>query len=83
MLAGIRKRMITQKKKKKNGSERRAPVIHHISKLAISFEPQRQKTGLRGFRPGPTQIRLRRLRKCVAKTKLDLKFQISEVEGSV
>ena len=26
-------------------------------------EPRRQKTGLRGFRPGPTQIRLRRLRK--------------------
>ena len=27
------------------------------------YEPRRQKTGLRGFRPGPTQIRLRRLRK--------------------
>ena len=28
-----------------------------------AYEPRRQKTGLRGFRPGPTQIRLRRLRK--------------------
>ena len=28
-----------------------------------SYEPRRQKTGLRRFRPGPTQIRLRRLRK--------------------
>ena len=29
----------------------------------LTFEPRRQKNGLRGFRPGPTQIRLRRLRK--------------------
>ena len=27
----------------------------------ITYEPRRQKTGLRGFRPGPTQIRLRSL----------------------
>ena len=28
-------------------------------------EPRRQKTGLRGFRPGPTQTGLRSLRKCL------------------
>ena len=34
----------------------------HLVFLPI-YEPQRQKIGLRGFRPGPTQIRLRCLRK--------------------
>ena len=28
-----------------------------------SYEPRREKTGLRGFRPGPTQIGLYKLRK--------------------
>ena len=36
----------------------------NISKLARkSNEPRREKTGLRGFRPGPTQIGLYKLRK--------------------
>ena len=29
----------------------------------IQFEPRREKTGLRGFRPGPTQTGLYKLRK--------------------
>ena len=29
----------------------------------LSFEPRREKTGLRGFRPGPTQTGLYKLRK--------------------
>ena len=29
----------------------------------MTFEPQREKTGLRGFRPGPTQTDLYNLRK--------------------
>ena len=41
-----------------------ASVMLKTHELDISlYEPRRQKTGLRGFRPGPTQIRLRRLRK--------------------
>ena len=31
--------------------------------VCLKSEPRRQKTTLRSFRPGPTQIRLRRLRK--------------------
>ena len=30
---------------------------------ALLFEPRREKTGLRGFRPGPTQTGLYKLRK--------------------
>ena len=29
----------------------------------IPYEPRREKTGLRGFRPGPTQTGLYKLRK--------------------
>ena len=29
----------------------------------LSYEPRREKTGLRGFRPGPTQTDLYKLRK--------------------
>ena len=29
----------------------------------LSYEPRREKTGLRGFRPGPTQTGLYKLRK--------------------
>ena len=32
-------------------------------KCAEAFEPRREKTGLRGFRPGPTQTGLYSLRK--------------------
>ena len=31
--------------------------------VCSSFEPRREKTGLRGFRPGPTQTGLYKLRK--------------------
>ena len=34
-----------------------------LSKTLISLEPRREKTGLRGFRPGPTQTGLYKLRK--------------------
>ena len=31
--------------------------------LGTTYEPRREKTGLRGFRPGPTQTGLYKLRK--------------------
>ena len=31
--------------------------------LSVLYEPRREKTGLRGFRPGPTQTGLYKLRK--------------------
>ena len=33
------------------------PMDHHQGSLAL-FEPRSEKTGLRSFRPGPTQTRL-------------------------
>ena len=38
-------------------------IICQFYKRSSINEPRRQKTGLRGFRPGPTQIRLHHLRK--------------------
>ena len=32
------------------------------AKMSLSFEPRREKTGLRDFRPGPTQTGLYKLR---------------------
>ena len=29
-------------------------LIFHVDKVSISYEPRREKTGLRGFRPGLT-----------------------------
>ena len=38
--------------------------VRHVSKFCISLnEPRREKTGLRGFRPGPSQTGLYKLRK--------------------
>ena len=37
--------------------------ILDIQVSAKLFEPRREKTGLRGFRPGPTQTGLYKLRK--------------------
>ena len=34
-------------------------IIIHCKRFTHTFEPGRQKTGLRGFRPGPTQTGLR------------------------
>ena len=34
-----------------------------LSDMLYLFEPRREKTGLRGFRPGPTQTGLYKLRK--------------------
>ena len=43
----------------------------------VTYEPQRQKTGLRGFRPGPTQNRAGQSLKMAR----DLKFRIWKAEG--
>ena len=50
-------------------------LIERLSLLL--YELRRQKTGLRGFRPGPTQTRLRNQ----LNEARNLKFQIKEVEG--
>ena len=34
-------------------------IIKDNSKLSLKYEPRCEKTDLRGFRPGPTQIGLR------------------------
>ena len=41
------------------------PIIVHGYNVwsCASIEPRREKTGLRGFRPGPTQTGLYKLRK--------------------
>ena len=38
-------------------------IDHEGSREDILIEPRREKTGLRGFRPGPTQTGLYKLRK--------------------
>ena len=38
-------------------------ILSCLSMVAIINEPRREKTGLRGFRPGPTQTGLYKLRK--------------------
>ena len=38
------------------------PINSPFSNL-VTYEPRREKTGLRGFRPGPTQTGLYKLRK--------------------
>ena len=42
-----------------------ASVYIHLNRdiMSITNEPRREKTGLRGFRPGPTQTGLYKLRK--------------------
>ena len=32
--------------------------VNYVAALSFSFEPRSEKTGLRGFRPGPTQTGL-------------------------
>ena len=53
------------------------PISSMISNVMISFEPRCEKTGLRGFRPGPTQTGDVQLQKMAR----GLKFRIIKVEG--
>ena len=51
----------------KDFSFARQPICEYLRKLSshrhFPIEPRREKTGLRGFRPGPTQTGLYQLRK--------------------
>ena len=40
-----------------------ADDVYSSTTWVIVYEPRREKTGLRGFRPGPTQTGLYKLRK--------------------
>ena len=42
----------------KHVSRKSVELSTHSSSLAVLYEPRCEKTGLRGFRPGPAQTRL-------------------------
>ena len=49
---------INKKKKKKRNRDGTFCVANTQSLISWAVEPRSEKTGLRGFRPGPTQTRL-------------------------
>ena len=62
----MRETHLTQLQNPKYGVNSLLNCLHYLSpetELVRIYEPRREKTGLRGFRPGPTQTGLYKLRK--------------------